>query len=158
MTWGECPPWSSLKRMTEECGQIINSSACLCSLNVENEDNHWDKLLGAYKVGGGKTKAKGILRRHQAPHCALCHLNGPSSVSQHYREHICLLFIYNGHRLGSETCTCQWLHICRLLREHKAKATESQSHFHFPHLSPTPSLLLKYHTITLFFVSLMNTL
>lgn len=132
--------------MTEECGQIINSSACLCSLNVENKDNHRDKLLGAYKVEGSKDRSEGHFKEAPSTTLSTLSFNTPPSASQHCNEHACILFIYSVHRLGSETCICQFI---------SADGTQSQGNGKpktLPLFTPvpypiSPFEILHYHSL-----------
>lgn len=153
MSWGERPPWYSLKWMTEECGQIINSSACLCSLNVENKDNHRDKLLGAYKVEGSKDRSEGHFK--EAPSTTLSTLS-----SQYPTFSLPALQWARLHSLHLQCTQIRFrdmympIHLCRWdtkPRQWKAKDTSTF------HTCPLSHLSFWNTTLSLF-VSLMNTL
>lgn len=109
--------------------------ASVWKMKTTTETSYW----GHPKSEGAKTKAKGILRRHQAPHCPLCQLiSMPHSLHLHWTQ---IRFRDMYVPLTSS-----------LQMGHKAKATESQRHFFFPYLSPTPSLLLKYTILFSLFI------
>ena len=127
--WKNVPPWYSLTWMTFTVVLVyVTSMSKVVTTTETNYQNQtkWEEQRGS---------KKNISRRHQAAHCALCqvislaHLKPLSTTVRSFA----LSSFYTRENLGSETCNCQWLHICRL---HMGCKTRSAFHTClWPHLS-----------------------